>query len=84
MSYEFGTNWSDFARRSGLILGPLLGYETLTAFFMEAGFLGIMLFGLKRVGKKLHFAATCFRLSSGWVTRKPLMREQEGLSPCQR
>jgi cytochrome d ubiquinol oxidase subunit I len=72
MSYEFGTNWSDFARRTGSILGPLLGYETLTAFFMEAGFLGIMLFGLNRVGKKLHFAATCLvaigtHISAGWI-----------------
>src|ERR1700761_307218 len=58
MSYEFGTNWSEFAYRTGPILGPLLGYETLTAFFLEAGFLGIMLFGLKRVGPRLHFLAT--------------------------
>jgi cytochrome bd ubiquinol oxidase subunit I len=72
MSYEFGTNWSDFARRTGPILGPLLGYETLTAFFMEAGFLGIMLFGLRRVGQRLHFAATCLvalgtHMSAGWI-----------------
>ena len=72
MSYEFGTNWSEFARRTGSILGPLLGYETLTAFFMEAGFLGIMLFGLRRVGKKVHFAATCLvavgtHVSAGWI-----------------
>jgi cytochrome d ubiquinol oxidase subunit I len=72
MSYEFGTNWSEFARRTGPILGPLLGYETLTAFFMEAGFLGIMLFGLRRVGEKIHFAATCLvalgtHISAGWI-----------------
>jgi cytochrome d ubiquinol oxidase subunit I len=72
MSYEFGTNWSEFARRTGPILGPLLGYETLTAFFMEAGFLGIMLFGLRRVGKQLHFAATCLvalgtHVSAAWI-----------------
>ncbi|WP_149536585.1 cytochrome ubiquinol oxidase subunit I [Siccirubricoccus phaeus] len=59
MSYQFGTNWSVFADRTGPILGPLLGYEVLTAFFLEAGFLGVMLFGLGRVGRGLHFAATC-------------------------
>jgi cytochrome d ubiquinol oxidase subunit I len=58
MSYQIGTNWSVFADRTGNILGPLLGYEVLTAFFLEAGFLGVMLFGLERVGKRLHFAAT--------------------------
>lgn len=59
MSYQFGTNWSVFSDKTGPILGPLMGYEVLTAFFLEAGFLGIMLFGLSRVGKPLHFAATC-------------------------
>ena len=59
MSYQFGTNWSVFADRTAPILGPLLGYEVLTAFFLEAGFLGVMLFGLERVGPRLHFMATC-------------------------
>jgi len=58
MSYQFGTNWSVFSDKTGPILGPLMGYEVLSAFFLEAGFLGIMLFGLNRVGPKLHFAAT--------------------------
>jgi len=58
MSYQFGTNWSVFADRTGPILGPLMGYEVLTAFFLEAGFLGVMLFGLDRVGPRLHFLAT--------------------------
>ncbi|MDB5374784.1 MAG: cytochrome bd ubiquinol oxidase subunit [Belnapia sp.] len=58
LSYQFGTNWSVFSDRTGPVLGPLLGYEVLTAFFLEAGFLGVMLFGLGRVGKGLHFAAT--------------------------
>ncbi|PJK28237.1 cytochrome ubiquinol oxidase subunit I [Minwuia thermotolerans] len=58
MSYQFGTNWSVFSDRTGPILGPLMGYEVLSAFFLEAGFLGIMLFGMKRVGKRLHFTAT--------------------------
>ena len=58
MSYQFGTNWSVFSDKTGPILGPLMGYEVLSAFFLEAGFLGIMLFGMGRVGKGLHFAAT--------------------------
>ena len=55
MAYQFGTNWSEFSRFAGGITGPLLTYEVLTAFFLEAGFLGVMLFGLKRVGPGLHF-----------------------------
>src|SRR5690554_4203927 len=58
MTYQFGSNWSVFSDRTAPILGPLLGYEVLTAFFLEAGFLGIMLFGLRRVGLKLHFLST--------------------------
>ncbi|SDQ77126.1 cytochrome ubiquinol oxidase subunit I [Pseudovibrio sp. Tun.PSC04-5.I4] len=58
MAYQFGTNWSAFSDKTGSIIGPLMGYEVLTAFFLEAGFLGIMLFGMKKVGKKLHFLAT--------------------------
>lgn len=58
MSFQFGTNWSIFSDKTANILGPLLGYEVLTAFFLEASFLGIMLFGWNRVSPKLHFAAT--------------------------
>jgi cytochrome d ubiquinol oxidase subunit I len=58
MSYQIGTNWSVYADKTGPVLGPLFGYEVLTAFFLEAGFLGVMLFGMNRVGKGLHFAAT--------------------------
>jgi cytochrome d ubiquinol oxidase subunit I len=58
MSYQFGTNWSVFSDRAGPVIGPLMGYEVLTAFFLEAGFLGVMLFGLTRVGPRLHFVAT--------------------------
>jgi cytochrome d ubiquinol oxidase subunit I len=58
MAYEFGANWSGFSRVAGSVNGPLLTYEVLTAFFLEAGFLGIMLFGWKRVGARLHFLAT--------------------------
>lgn len=58
MSYQFGTNWSVFADKAGPVLGPLMGYEVMSAFFLEAGFLGVMLFGLHRVGPRLHFFAT--------------------------
>lgn len=58
MSYQFGTNWSRFSDKVGPVIGPLMGYEVLTAFFLEAGFLGVMLFGLKRVGHGLHLFAT--------------------------
>ena len=58
MSYQFGTNWSAFADKTGPVIGPLMAYEVMTAFFLEAGFLGVMLFGLERVGHRLHFVAT--------------------------
>ncbi|GGE89413.1 cytochrome ubiquinol oxidase subunit I [Stappia taiwanensis] len=72
MSYQFGTNWAVFADKTGPILGPLMGYEVLSAFFLEAGFLGIMLFGLNRVGPRLHFTATAMvalgtALSGFWI-----------------
>ncbi len=58
MSYQFGTNWAAFSDKTGPVIGPLMAYEVLTAFFLEAGFLGVMLFGLKKVGPRLHFIAT--------------------------
>ena len=58
MSYQFGTNWSVFSDKAGPVIGPLMAYEVLTAFFLEAGFLGVMLFGMNKVGKGLHFFAT--------------------------
>lgn len=58
MAYQFGTNWSAFSDFAGSITGPLLAYEVLTAFFLEAGFLGVMLFGWNRVGPGLHFFST--------------------------
>ncbi|MDF2901185.1 MAG: cytochrome ubiquinol oxidase subunit [Phenylobacterium sp.] len=58
MSYQFGTNWSVFSDKAGPVIGPLMAYEVMTAFFLEAGFLGVMLFGMNRVGPKLHFLAT--------------------------
>lgn len=72
MAYEFGTNWSRFSDVAGSVTGPLLAYEVLTAFFLEAGFLGVMLFGWKRVGPQLHFLATAMvalgtLVSATWI-----------------
>jgi cytochrome d ubiquinol oxidase subunit I len=72
MSYEFGTNWSNFSVVVGNVLGPLLGYEVLTAFFLEATFLGIMLFGWSRVPPGLHVLAAVLvavgtSLSAFWI-----------------
>lgn len=72
MSYQFGTNWSVFADKAGPVIGPLMAYEVLTAFFLEAGFLGVMLFGMEKVGRKLHFFATLMVafgtfLSAFWI-----------------
>jgi cytochrome d ubiquinol oxidase subunit I len=72
MSYQFGTNWSAFSEKAGPVVGPVMGYEVLTAFFLEAGFLGVMLFGMKKVGRGLHFTATCLvafgtLLSAFWI-----------------
>src|SRR3954447_11418606 len=58
MSFQFGTNWPGYMERAGNIAGPLLGYEVLTAFFLEAGFLGVMLFGHGKVGERVHLMAT--------------------------
>jgi len=58
MSYQFGTNWAVFSDKAGPVIGPLMAYEVLSAFFLEAGFLGIMLFGRERVGDRLHMFAT--------------------------
>ncbi len=72
MSFQFGSNWSGFSEATGNVLGPVIGYEVLTAFFLEATFLGIMLFGANRVGKGLHFFATCMvalgtLISAFWI-----------------
>lgn len=72
MSYQFGTNWSVFSDKTANILGPLLGYEVLTAFFLEASFLGIMLFGWGRVSPRMHFVSTCIvavgtLISAFWI-----------------
>ncbi len=72
MAYQFGTNWSRFSDFAGSVTGPLLTYEVLTAFFLEAGFLGVMLFGWSRVGRGLHFFSTLMvaigtLLSTFWI-----------------
>lgn len=72
MSYQFGTNWAVFSDKIGNVLGPLLAYEVLTAFFLEASFLGIMLFGWGRVSRRMHFAATLIvaigtTISAFWI-----------------
>ncbi|WP_238180685.1 cytochrome ubiquinol oxidase subunit I, partial [Methylobacterium trifolii] len=72
MSYQLGTNWSRYADFTGNVLGPLIQYEVITAFFLEAGFLGIMLFGWDRVGDRLHFVSTCMvalgtLISAFWI-----------------
>jgi len=72
MAYQFGTNWSQYSEFAGSITGPLLTYEVLTAFFLEAGFLGVMLFGWNKVGPRLHFFATVMvaigtLMSATWI-----------------
>ena len=72
MSFQFGTNWPGFMEQAGNIAGPLLGYEVLTAFFLEASFLGIMLFGRRRVSNRVHLLATSMvalgtSLSAFWI-----------------
>jgi cytochrome d ubiquinol oxidase subunit I len=72
MAYQFGTNWAAISDIAGPVIGPLMAYEVLTAFFLEAGFLGIMLFGRERVGDKLHMLATALvaigtAISATWI-----------------
>ncbi|MEO1078103.1 MAG: cytochrome ubiquinol oxidase subunit I [Pseudomonadota bacterium] len=72
MSYQFGTNWAVFSDRAGPVIGPLMAYEVLTAFFLEAGFLGIMLFGREKVGDRLHMLACAMvavgtAISATWI-----------------
>lgn len=72
MAYQFGTNWSGFSQFAGGVTGPLLTYEVLTAFFLEAGFLGVMLFGWNKVGPGLHMFATAMvalgtLISTTWI-----------------
>ena len=66
LEFEFGTNFARFSQKVGNVFAPLMAYEGMTAFFLEAGFLGIMLFGWNRVKPIVHFMATCF-VSAGAV-----------------
>ena len=86
MSYQLGTNWSLFSDRVANVLGPLFGFEVLTAFFLEASFLGIMLFGWDRVSRKMHFTATCIvavgtLISAFWIlSANSWMQTPQGFS----
>ena len=86
MSYQFGTNWSMFSDKTGNVIGPLLSFEVLTAFFLEASFLGIMLFGWGRVSKRMHFTATCIvaigtLISAFWIlSANSWMQTPQGFS----
>ena len=86
ISWQFGTNRSVFSDKVGPVIGPLMGYEVLSAFFLEAGFLGIMLFGRDRVGPQLHMAATAIVavgtvMSAFWILAvNRLMQTPAGFS----
>jgi cytochrome bd ubiquinol oxidase subunit I len=84
MSFQFGTNWALFSDRAGTVLGPLLGFEVLTAFFLAASFLGGMLFGWNRVSPGMPFASTVIvavgtMVSAFWIlTAKRWMQTPQG------
>jgi cytochrome bd ubiquinol oxidase subunit I len=86
LSFEFGLGFARFAQIAGPAIGPMIALEVLTSFFLEAGFLGIMLFGLHRVGPKLHFFATCMvalgtLLSASWIlSANSWMQTPDGVS----
>ena len=86
MSFQFGTNWAVLSEKAGNILGPLLSYEVLTAFFLEASFLGVMLFGWKKVSDRLHFFATLMvaigtMVSTFWIiSANSWMQTPQGFS----
>lgn len=88
LSFEFGLGFAHFAEIAGPAIGPMIALEVLTAFFLEAGFLGIMLFGLHRVGPKLHFFATCMvaigtLLSASWIlSANSWMQTPAGVAIC--
>ena len=72
MSFQFGTNWSNYSYAAANFLGPMLSYEVITAFFLEAAFLGVLLFGRNRVPKGLHLFAACMvalgtMISTFWI-----------------
>jgi cytochrome d ubiquinol oxidase subunit I len=86
LSFEFGLGFARFGQIAGPVIGPLIALEVLTSFFLEAGFLGIMLFGLHRVGPRLHFAATCMvalgtLMSASWIlAANSWMQTPDGVS----
>ena len=86
MSFQFGTNWAVLSEKAGNILGPLLSYEVLTAFFLEASFLGVMLFGWKKVSDRMHFFATLMvalgtLISTFWIiSANSWMQTPQGFS----
>src|ERR1700749_2450682 len=86
LSFEFGLGFARFSAMAGPAIGPLIALEVLTSFFLEAGFLGIMLFGLHRVGPRLHFFATCMvalgtLLSASWIlSANSWMRTPDGVA----
>lgn len=85
MSFQFGTNWSNFSYATANFLGPILSYEVITAFFLEAGFLGVMLFGRNKVPKGVHLFAACMValgtfISAFWIlSANSLMQTPTGL-----
>ncbi|MDD3837569.1 MAG: cytochrome ubiquinol oxidase subunit I [Phenylobacterium sp.] len=89
MSYQLGTNWSVFSAVVSPVIGPLLAFEVLTAFFLEASFLGVMLFGWRKVGPKLHFASTVLVafgtvLSAFWIiSANSWMQDPSGFTRLQ-
>src|SRR6202047_2679647 len=86
LSFEFGLGFAKFGQMAGPAIGPIIALELLTSFFLEAGFLGIMLFGYNRVGPKLHFFATCMvalgtLLSASWIlSANSWMQTPDGVS----
>lgn len=89
MSYQIGTNWSVFSDKISGVIGPLFGFEVLTAFFLEASFLGIMLFGWDKVSRKMHFASTCIvaigtLISAFWIlSANSWMQTPQGFTVAQ-
>jgi cytochrome d ubiquinol oxidase subunit I len=80
LSYELGTNWSAFSAAASPVIGPLLAFEVLTAFFLESSFLGVMLFGWRKVGPGLHFTATVVVAVGRWYPPSGSSRPTAGCS----
>ncbi|WP_130831695.1 cytochrome ubiquinol oxidase subunit I [[Erwinia] mediterraneensis] len=91
MEFQFGTNWAPFSQQAGGVIGPLLFYEVLVAFFLESGLTGVMLFGMGKISPRVHFIITCLvatgaLISAFWIlaanswmqTPVGFLREEEG------